>query len=118
MLAASVEEALGGACTRIDVSIEDGVVTVVDDGPGLPIATDASGPQCEVLTRLGAPARDPRAARRLGGTSLVVTTALSAWLEVEIQRDDRRYRQRFERALDELRALVPAVTISGQFSDS
>jgi DNA gyrase subunit B len=108
VLCASFDEALGGTCTRIEVSIDDrGVVTVRDNGLGLPVAThpQLGLPACEVLltTLLACRAmrRDPRAARRFCGGGIAVTTALSAWLELEIDRDGRHYRQRFIRGVRE-----------------
>lgn len=103
VLCLAFDDALGGVCTRVDVAIEGGVVTVRDDGPGLSVETDpATGlPVCELLlTRLlacRAMRRDPRAAKRFCGGGIAVTTALSAWLEVEIARDGRRHRLRFVR---------------------
>jgi DNA gyrase/topoisomerase IV subunit B len=108
VLCGSFDEALGGTCTRIEVEIDRaGVVTVRDDGPGLPVAVDPQLglPACELLlTTLyacRAMRRDPRAAKRFCGGGIAVTTALSAWLEVEIDRDGRRYRQRFVRGVRE-----------------
>ena len=107
VLCASFDEALGGTCTRIDVTIDAGVVTVRDDGPGLPVAPHPlhGVPACELLlTTLHACRafrRDPRAAQRFCGGGIAITTALSAWLDIEIDRDGRRYRQRFVRGVRE-----------------
>jgi DNA gyrase subunit B len=108
VLCASFDEALGGTCTRIEVLIDlDGVITVRDDGRGLPVEVHSfSGlPQCEVLlSQLHAcrvMRRDSRAAKRFCGGGIAIATALSAWLEVKIYRDGRLYRQRFIRGARE-----------------
>jgi DNA gyrase subunit B len=80
---------------------------VRDNGRGLSVATHPREglPECELLlTTLSACRalrRDPRAAQRFCGRGIAVTTALSAWLEVEIHRDGRRYAQRYVRGFRE-----------------
>ncbi|MCB9564413.1 MAG: hypothetical protein H6709_13440 [Kofleriaceae bacterium] len=106
VLCAAFDEALGGTCQRIDVTVgDDGAVEVRDDGGGLPVEVHPTAglPVCEVLlTHLlacRAMRRDPRAADRFCGGGIAVTNALSAWLEVEIERGGRRYVQRYERGV-------------------
>jgi DNA gyrase subunit B len=101
----SVDEALAGACTRIEVVLHtDGSATVLDDGRGIPVdnVPKVGKPAVEVvLTTLHAGGKfgggGYRISGGLHGVGVSVVNALSEWLEVEVYRDGRTYRQRFER---------------------
>ena len=101
----SVDEALAGACTRIDVVLhEDGSATVLDNGRGIPVdnVPKVGKPAVEVvLTTLHAGGKfgggGYRISGGLHGVGVSVVNALSEWLDVEVYHDDRTYKQRFVR---------------------
>src|SRR5574341_1095757 len=101
----SVDEALAGACTRIDVVLHaDGSATVIDDGRGIPVENvpKVGKPAVEVvLTTLHAGGKfgggGYKISGGLHGVGVSVVNALAEWLEVEVYRDGRTYRQRFVR---------------------
>ncbi len=103
----SVDEALAGVCTSIDVTIcEDSSVRVIDNGRGIPVK-DMRGydrPALEiVMTKLHAGGKfggeGYKVSGGLHGVGVSVVNALSEWLIVEVTRDGHRFRQTYARGV-------------------
>ena len=103
----AVDEHLGKFCSKIDVTVhKDNSVTVQDNGRGIPTAMHKTGiptPQV-VFTMLHAGGKfgggGYKKSGGLHGVGASVTNALSEWLEVEIYREGKIHRMRFETWVD------------------
>jgi DNA gyrase subunit B len=105
----SVDEALAGFCTTIDVVLHhDGSCTVVDNGRGIPTGPHSGDPEGRtaaeiVLTELHAGGKFESKAYKISGglhgVGVSVVNALSEWLEVEIKQNGQVFQQRFERGI-------------------
>ncbi|NQX49861.1 DNA topoisomerase IV subunit B [Paenibacillus tritici] len=103
----AVDEHLAKFCSKIDITLrKDGSVTVIDNGRGIPTGMHKTGvptPQV-VFTILHAGGKFGGSGYKksggLHGVGASVTNALSEWLEVEIYREGKIHRQRFEYWVD------------------
>ncbi|WP_018886135.1 DNA topoisomerase IV subunit B [Paenibacillus massiliensis] len=104
----AVDEHLAKFCSRIEITLhKDGSVTITDNGRGIPTGMHKMGiptPQV-VFTILHAGGKFGGSGYKksggLHGVGASVTNALSEWLEVEIYREGKAHRQRFEYWVDE-----------------
>lgn len=104
----AVDEHLAKYCSKIDVIIhKDQSVTVADNGRGIPVGLHKTGvptPQV-VYTMLHAGGKfggnGYKKSGGLHGVGASVTNALSEWLEVEICREGKIHKQRFEYWVDQ-----------------
>ena len=101
----SVDEALAGYCTHIEVEILPGdVITVRDNGRGIPVDINEEEDLpavTVVLTVLHAGGKfggsGYKVSGGLHGVGSSVVNALSEWFEIEVSRQGHVYRQRFTR---------------------
>ena len=101
----SIDEALAGYCTQIEVEIEPGdIISVRDNGRGIPVEINEKmglPSVTVVLTVLHAGGKfggsGYKVSGGLHGVGSSVVNALSEWLTVEVSRNGRIYKQSFER---------------------
>ncbi len=101
----SIDEALAGYCTHIEVEIlPDDIITVRDNGRGIPVGINEQQglpAVTVVLTVLHAGGKfggsGYKVSGGLHGVGSSVVNALSEWFEVEVSQNGHIHRQRFER---------------------
>ncbi|MGX8699197.1 MAG: DNA topoisomerase (ATP-hydrolyzing) subunit B [bacterium] len=113
----SIDEALAGYCTHIEVIINEGnTITVRDNGRGIPVdiqqQTGKSALEV-VYTVLHAGGKfgggGYKVAGGLHGVGASVVNALSEWLQVRVHRDGKIYEMRFARG-----AITEPITVVGE----
>ncbi len=103
----AIDEALAGVCDHIEVTIDkENVVTVVDNGRGIPVDTHAQTGKSAlevVMTKLHAGAKfgqgGYKVASGLHGVGVSAVNALSEWFEATVRRDGQVYRQKYARGV-------------------
>lgn len=112
----SIDEALAGYCTQIDVEIEEGnIICVTDNGRGIPIdIQEQTGKSAleVVFTVLHAGGKfgggGYKVSGGLHGVGASVVNALSEWLEVEVYKNGKIHQMKFSRGF-----ITEPITIIG-----
>ncbi|MGD2064883.1 MAG: DNA topoisomerase (ATP-hydrolyzing) subunit B [Dehalococcoidia bacterium] len=103
----SIDEAMAGCCSRIEVTIhEDNSVTVTDNGRGIPTESipgqDITALEA-VMTRLHAGAKFSNhvygVSSGLHGVGASVVNALSSWLKAEVKREGKIYYHEYQQGV-------------------
>ena len=112
----SIDEALAGYCTHIEVSIEQGdIIRVSDNGRGIPVdIQEQTGKSAleVVFTVLHAGGKfgggGYKVSGGLHGVGASVVNALSEWLEVQVHKDGKIHQMKFSRG-----DIVEPITVVG-----
>ena len=113
----SIDEALAGFCTHIEVSIEEGnIIRVSDNGRGIPVDTQEQTGKSAlevVFTVLHAGGKfgggGYKVSGGLHGVGASVVNALSEWLEVRVHKDGKIHEMKFSRG-----DIIQPITVVGE----
>ncbi|QTQ10723.1 DNA topoisomerase (ATP-hydrolyzing) subunit B [Treponema parvum] len=110
----SIDEAMAGFCDTITVALEkDDICRVVDNGRGIPVdihPTEHISALELVLTRLHAGGKFDKGSYKvsggLHGVGVSCVNALSEWMEAFIERDGKKYVQKYETGIPKTKVEV------------
>lgn len=114
----SIDEALAGYCTKIDVIVhQDNSVTVIDNGRGIPVGENAKLKKSTVevvLTVLHAGGKfggeGYKVSGGLHGVGVSVVNALSEYVRVQVKREGKIYQQEYKRGVPQYELKVVGET--------
>ncbi len=115
----SVDEALAGVCTEVDLVVHvDNSISVKDNGRGIPVGPHPTVAGMDtvdvVMTKLHAGGKFENSAYKvaggLHGVGVSCVNALSEWLKLEIQRGGKVYEQRYARGIPQQQVLEIGTT--------